>query len=346
MGYDVSAHPVDVQLIQERILPYIRGKGDISDLVETAVRLAQVRFRANAWGLGVLNLSYAEADAKRKRPKKSTSVAAKKPKPRPQRLVPDTFDSDLHVWGRPFFITTPTERVSDEIDRYLAATPKQVDAIATDMLRELNPALVGKVKPDTEGSLPRPKRLAAAVIEPLALLRSAYPHLKTRKPVPLPAGYDDDTADPVELLLHSLPLEVITFASHLQPGWMARGYVWFTAFIQRARLRPGTLVESAATLFEPLLGGLKGFGSAFDPTITSNYTLGGYVRPENVPAFREWMEAKTDKMVAACVKEGWDEDGTRQDLGKVMESLRDAERRGMGFLEAAEVYSGPFGIMN
>lgn len=75
MGYDVSAHPVDVDLIQDRLLPYVQGEGDIDDLIQDAVRLAQVRFRANAWGLGLVNLAHAEADEKRKKPTKQKSAS-------------------------------------------------------------------------------------------------------------------------------------------------------------------------------------------------------------------------------------------------------------------------------
>jgi hypothetical protein len=74
--------------------------------------------------------------------------------------------------------------------------------------------------------------------------------------------------------------------------------------------------------------------------------LGGYVQPKNVPAFRRWMEKNTEKMIAACVAANWNEEGARADFLKVMEPLRDAERRKMGFLEATEVYSGLMGIMN
>jgi hypothetical protein len=344
MGYDVSAHPVDVGLIQNRVLPYVRGEGDLSDLVETAVQLARVRFRANAWGLGLLALAHAESDAKRKKPKKAKATTAKKkPAAKPKWLVPDSFDSDLHVWGRPFFITVPPQRVSEALDRYLAATPRQVDRIAQDMLRELNPELVGEVTPSSEGRLPTAKNLAAGIVGSLDFFRDAYPKLAGNEPVELPDG---DVITAAELFLHSLPLHAVTFAAQLQPGWMGRGYVWFTAFIERAGLDAGKLVETAAPLFRPLLKDVKGFRKAFEPTITENYTLGGYVQPKNVPAFREWMENHAEEMVEACVAEEWDEAGARVDLGKVMEALRDAEYRKMGFVEAAEVYSGMMGIMN
>ncbi len=344
MGYDVSAHPVDVELIQHRILPYIRGEGNIDDLVETAVRLAQVRFRANAWGLGLLEVSHKESDAKRKKPKKKAGAKGeKKSVAKPKWLVPDAFDSGLHVWGRPFFITTPSDRVSESIDRYLAATPRQVDKIAEDMLRELNPALVGKVEPSTEGKLPGPKKLGESIRFAIDFYRNAYPNLKSGKPVRLPNEEEVAAAD---LFLGSFGLDVVTFASQLQPGWMSRGYVWFTAFIDRAMLDASKFVESAAPLFQPMWKDVKGLRGSFETSIISNYSLGGYVPPNRVPDFRVWMEKNTEKMIAACVKEDWDEAASRADFLKVMEPLRDAERRGMGFLEAAEVYSGFMGVMN
>jgi hypothetical protein len=347
VGYDASAHPVDVELIQGRILPYVRGEGNLDDLVETAVRLAQVRFRANAWGLGLLEVSHEETAARAEKALKKAKkgAAKKKPAAETKRLVPESFDSQLHVWGRPFFITTPSDRVSEVIDRYLAATPKQVDKIAEDMLRELNPDLVGKVKPSAEGTLPKPKQLAAGTVGALNFFRENYPKLAKNGEVALPDG---DTCSASELFLHSLPYHAMKFAANLQPGWMGRGHVWFTAFIGRAKLDAGKYVETVAPLFAPLLKDVKGFRKAFDPTITQNYTVGGYVQPKNVPAFREWMEKNTEKMIAACVDEDWDEADAdaRLDFQKVMEALRDAERRKMGFLEAAEVYSGFAGIMN
>lgn len=166
MGMDVSAHPVDVGLIQSRLLPYIRGEGDLSDVLAEVVRVARTRFRANAWGLALTDLQHKEWAAKRERPKKATGVAVgkAKAKPRPQPLLPPWFDYNFHVWGRPFLITTPPESVSDTIDRYMAAkTPKQIDAIAAEQLHQLNPALVGKVKLAKGGTLPPTKRLAQGV---------------------------------------------------------------------------------------------------------------------------------------------------------------------------------------
>ncbi len=196
------------------------------------------------------------------------------------------------------------------------------------MLRELNPELVGKVTPSAGGKLPGLKELAKNVLRTLNIFRDAYPKLHSGEMIRLPDGQE---ASAEELFRDSLPLHVVDFAAQLQPGWMGRGYVWLTAFIDRANLDASQFVETAATLFEPLLKNIKDFREAFEPTITQKLHSRRLRQPKNVPMFREWMEENTEEMIAACVKKDWDESGARADLLRVMEALRDAERRKMGF---------------
>ena len=144
MGMDISFHPVDVAFIHEHILPFVRGERDIGDLVAQAVRLAKVRYRANAWGLGLLRLDQAMHEMQRKALAKTVSGGAKRgwcarlfsrsPSPAEDNLpatvgVPG-FDPQVHVWGRPFFIAhdAPAE-ISRAIDAYMAAEYHTVDDI-------------------------------------------------------------------------------------------------------------------------------------------------------------------------------------------------------------------------
>jgi hypothetical protein len=331
MGFDVSSHPVDVGLIQSRVLPFLKGQGEIDDLVADAVRLAKVRFRANAWGLGLVALQGELAST----PKKKRAADA--------FVIPESFDPDWHVWGRPFFITAPPGEVSATIDRYLPlATPEQVDALAMEQLHRLHPSLPNLVTPDLEGGLPDDDQLARGLREGLDFLRRSYPHIASGKPVKMPDG---EAVDPEDLFLFHMPLAVLTFASHFRPGWMARGHVWFTQFTSEANLDADGLIESSAKLFEPLLQNLGGWEEAFEPTITQNYTLGGFVRAANVPAFRLWWEAHRDALMAPFIAEKDEATGTLA-WQKILEALRDAELRKLAFLEATEVYSGFMGIMN
>ena len=340
MGFDVSFHPVDVRLIQDRIFPYVRGEGDLSDLVANAVRIARVRFRANAWGLGVLDLQHAQADAKRS--KKKGNKGMKDPGAQPELAappVPDPFHSDLYVWGRPFFITVPSDQVSAAIDRYLAARPEDVDGIAEEMIRLIDPALVGHVKPNEGGTLPDDASLARGIIREIDFLREAFPKLRTGGTVKAPDG---ETYDARELFAGSLPLAVLTFAAAVQPGWMARGYVWPTSYISEAGLDDGGLFETPESLFAPFFGPL-GIEAEFEDTITQNYMVGGYVRPENVSLARRWLEDHAEELVQ---ESDGDSPETDVDFQKILEAVRDAELRKMGFAEATEIYSGIMGIMN
>lgn len=42
MGFDVSYHPIDRSIVVDRLIPYIRGEGNIDDLIERVVRISKV----------------------------------------------------------------------------------------------------------------------------------------------------------------------------------------------------------------------------------------------------------------------------------------------------------------
>jgi hypothetical protein len=327
---DVSFHPVDEALLNERVVPYVRGKGSLDDLMPRAVRLAHVHYRANAWGLGLLELSHQETERRRSAQGKGKAVAG------PPPVVPEAFDSDLHVWGRPFFITaeTPAE-VSEAIDRYQAAGPEEVDNIARDMLRRLGPGLEGVVTPQTEGTLPAESDLAQQLRWKIDLFRDAYHAWKRGEQVTAPDG---ERHDPLELFATDFTLAALEFIARFQPGWMARGHVWPTYLLGEAGLARSGLFAPAYRMLGGLGDELPDLKDALEETITQNYTVGGYVAPASVSPTRELMEANRQALgePTEC----------HVDVRKIIEALYDAGRRGLAFAEAAEVYSGPMGIMN
>jgi hypothetical protein len=399
MGFDVSFHPVDLDLIQKRLVPYLMGQGGIDDLVERAVRIARVRHRANAWGLGALKLTegldesavgfevlemelgqdpnpegidgldeallsesddsdfpdalrgdddlYADdvegsgiivspsfADGQRESTLTENGTSERQP------LV----DSDLYVWGRPFFVTAPDPvAVSEIIDRYLDANLEVADSIAKSELGRLDPELVESVQPDLEEDLPSDEELAQGIRWKLDLLRRCYAaqHAGERS-VTLPDG---EEADPCELLAREVPLALLEFAANFRPGWMARGMVWPTVLLQEAALDDAGAFESPRALVEPLARELSDVSFFLEPTITENYMVGGYVPKEKVPELRAHLEQHRERVLARAREAGWEHDCLSA-LQKIQEALADAERRGLGFAEATEIYSGIQGIMN
>jgi hypothetical protein len=397
MGFDVSFHPVDLRLIHERLVPYIMGLGQIDDLVERAVRIARIRHRANAWGLGALKLTEdlddgQDYDALEQRLEidelsdglddlDEEALALSDDLPPESLRDPDApyneelegsgiivspsfadghrestargngkterpplVDSDLHVWGRPFFVTASDPlAVSQVIDSYLDATLEAADAIAKAELGRLDPDLASSVTLELEGEPPSDEELAQGIRWKLDLLRRCYQARRAGQPiVTLPDG---EEADPSELLGREVPLALLEFSAHFRPGWMARGSVWPSVLLHEAELDDAGCFEPPRALVEPLARELADLSFFLEPTITENYMVGGYVPPKKVPLLRAHLEKHGERVLAQSRQSGWEPE-CRSALRKILEALSDAERRGLGFAEATEIYSGIQGIMN
>jgi hypothetical protein len=398
MGFDVSFHPVDLRLIHERLVPYIMGIGSIDDLVEHAVRIARIRHRANAWGLGALKLtedseedldydaleqrledgdelsdglddldeealaladdlppeSLRDPDAPYTEELEGSGIilspsfadghreSTARGNGQPERLP--LVDSDLHVWGRPFFVTAPDPlAVSQVIDRYLDASLEVADAIAKAELGRLDPELAAVVSLELEGDAPADEELAQGIRWKLDLLRRCYQARRAGQPsVTL---LDGEEADPSELLAREVPLALLEFAANFRPGWMARGIVWPSVLLLEAELDDAGCFEPPRVLVEPLSRELADVSFFLEPTITENYMVGGYVPPSKVPLLRAHLEKHSERVLARSREAGWEPE-CKSALRKILEALSDAERRGLGFAEATEIYSGIQGIMN
>lgn len=311
MGYDTSYHPVDMALVEGRLLPYIAGHGDadgIDDLIARAVEIRRTRFRAKAWALGVLQAT--------------------------RGLDGVAFDSGLHVWGRPFFIVGDgIEGIAEDVRRYLATPSGGVDALAREMIDRIDPALTARVTPDAGGRLPDDGRLAAGMSTALRTLRGAAIALREgRRTVHHPDGREFGAA---EILVSEVPFNLLTFAAALLPGWMSRGRTWPTALCADAGVADEGFTAPAA-----LTGLLREEFPALDwplpdGTITANYTVGGLVPAPAVAGARANLARHRDAF-----------DCDPSDLRKIDEAMGVAAAFGAAFCEATEIYSGMEGDLN
>lgn len=312
MGFDTSFHPVDLPLIEGRLLPFLAGRGTddgIDDLIARAVEIRKVRFRAKAWALGVQEYSLDHEE------------------------IP--FEAHLHVWGRPFFIVgEQSEHIAEDVQRYLTSTCADVDALAAEMLNRLDPALPGRIKPDANGILPSDETIVRELATPLRMLRGAALALRAgQSHVHRPGdGRDFDAA---LLLTREVPFCVVEFAAALLPGWMSRGYTWPT------RLCADTGI-SAESFYAPtaLTGLLREEFSGLewpDPpaTITSNYTIGGLVPATDVAGTRTHLRGHRHELKCDAL-----------DAQKIDEAMGVAEHLGLAFCEATDLYSGMQGSLN
>ncbi|RBM21931.1 hypothetical protein [Streptomyces sp. PT12] len=318
MGYDTSFHPVDLRLVEDRLLPYIAGHGDddaIDDLIARAVGIRGTRFRAKQWALGAL-------EAK-----------------------DDAIESDVHVWGRPFLVAgDDPEQVADAVQRYLATPAEGVDALAREMLARIDPALPARVTPDeSRGALPGEEELGRSLSWRIRVVRALAVGLREgREAVP-----DPDTPSQqheVDMLGREVAFTVLDFASKLTPGWMSRGLTWPTHLLAEAHLPRGAFIRPAA-LHRPLREEFPDLEWLEEETIIHNDMVGGYVPPEAVPATRTHLTTHRDALIAPAASDGWEE-YCALNLTKIDEALTLAARLGFGFCEATEIYSGFSGTLN
>jgi hypothetical protein len=144
-------------------------------------------------------------------------------------------------------------------------------------------------------------------------------------------------------LLPALPQSMVSFASALLPGWMNRGNNHASFLFDKIGVKASDLFETPEALFAPLVKQAPVMAEALSSTISGNFELGGYVPPQKVAAFVERLEKHKIALSTA-----WGEGATElsPDYIKIIEPARYALKHGYGYLEAAEVYSGPLGMMN
>lgn len=247
MGFDTSFHPVHHTLIAERILPFVLAGDPIDDLLDQAVRLAHVRFVANAWGLGAIGQS-------------------------------EAFEPHLHVWGRPFLVTaTDVAGRAAQIDAFLATDAAGAAELARHHLDLLEPGLGSRVQPATDGALPPDDELRQRLGHTLDVLRAAVDAVRNGQGT---HGYEPEQLP--ELIGRELMLVVLNFAAAFRPGWMSRGPTWPSHLLHDHEVR--TRFVPNVELVQPVVEALPELPWASADSIEENYMVGGLLPSAAVQA--------------------------------------------------------------
>ena len=343
MGYDISYHPVDVDYLQATVFPYILGETTNDDLFRKPAAIAQARFEANAWGLGLLDRYHAQQRREREWDEQGAlkklfqKLAGKTP---PEREF--EFESDLYVWGRPFFLTAESPAaVADGISQYLGADVAAAGRLAKQAIEKKWPQLAGTIAPKHDQEPPTLDDFYHEVSWKIVLMRDAVVALREGKQVETPNGESMDPAQCIEDFLQHCVLE---FAALSHPGWMARGYVW-PSYLSDLGGLPTSVFASSATPFAGFVEKLPAARLRTDDTITENYMLGGYVPASQLPQLQQLFADGRNSILSTAASEGWEQE-CELTLKKLDETLFYCESRELGFIEATEIYSGPMGLMN
>lgn len=363
MGYDVSNHPVDTKLMTERLIPALLEHAPIEDILDRAADLSVVARRAEQWAFRIMQLeqelSFKQDDVD--------------PDEGPYLRLPG-WNTDLSVWGRPFLI------VADSVDESLAAFEQYmqctqqdlaaVDRIAATMLARLDakkggwpanahPARVAMYEAayPLARHLPQLKKKDQAPADPgktrrrwekvLEAYREGWAQRDSKRKIK--SEVFDELARARDVAMEA-PYILLNLAAQVLPGWMARGTVWPTQLFEKIGVSVSHVFETPKALFEPLVRAFPAIEENFRTTIIMNHSLGGYVRPENVSTLRALLEKHQRELIYAFVEPHEmvraDPERLATDYTKILESVTFAERKGYGFIEAAEIYSGFLGVLN
>lgn len=430
MGLDYSSHPVDPKLFRERLVPWVMGRGDLSDLVERIVLLTYIRERTGLWRQNVYGLhdhmrrqqqavapmithTY-EVEGERTA---ADWLLGRKPQMKTESYETHAFvpgmpglDPDLHIWGRPFFNTSETtltalathrafmtlkERRVRPIDDICRAMVTELDGRRASVPRDLDPAVATALRnAPTYLSMLEDDDLEDAndmdafdadlirnqVKAELNLMRALWDRRKEKakfnyemlsREVRVAAGLTptvensgwvdvsenagmDPAKDPRNFTtaseaLAGLPYRIMGFAAHLEPGWMGQGSAYASSSLRQIGIRTDGLFQTPLPLFEEMTAEAPAILKGLHSEITDNFTLGGYIPPENVPLLVHMLKGNRDQLIRAWI------DGESNafllqmgetEYQKTIEPATYAAENGFGYLEAAEIYSGFLGIAN
>lgn len=388
MGFDISNHPVDVRFIRHRLIPAVRRQAEVGGFLDRAAQMAAVAHRANHWGLRVTSLNSEivtrQIDASPPRAAPTVAQSSKsgwisrlfKARPAAAPRVRDVtglpnFDSDLSVWGRPFFISARgTDDALEVLGRYMNCAAGDLDAIDTIARSQLELIEAGRGErpanvlpqawdivlqfipllahlPPREEEQPEPAAIREHLASRLDLMQAVWTQRLSDEPLEHPCLMEPERA---AMLARTLPHEIIGLAAQGLPGWMGRGYAWPTELFRKIGVKVSHVFETPAALFAELLEDMPALEEGFHRTITSNFTLGGYVPPERIPELKALLLRHRRELILAWNKakdvSDTEVEAMSADFQKILEPVVLAERNGYGFIEAAEVYSGFMGAMN
>ena len=301
----LSFHPVDLALVRQRLIPYLQGRGEIDDLVGTAVRLVRVRQRVAAWAEGAALLD-----------------------PMPAGLA-------AALGGRPFLIPGQgVEELAQGIDRYLAVPRDQVDQLVCELLERCEPGLSQRVRPVEQVPLSPRSLLSAGLARDLEQLRRAVAELESGRASFTGARGERNT--PEELLARGAALKLLAFSALYQPPWRSSVEVWPSLLLEQAGLPLEDWFIPPVALVAPLIQAFPELDWWMAHTIVEREMVGGLVRPERVGPLRLLLREQREVLLSLARVEG-QEPAVALALRQLDEALADAEHRQLAFVEACDL---------
>ncbi|HEX6851330.1 MAG TPA: hypothetical protein VF139_07955 [Candidatus Polarisedimenticolaceae bacterium] len=339
----VSFHPADVAFFDDVIAPLVAGrKINPEPYLQEAIRLRKTWWRARRWPRALTELVEAATppsadptarlwDRIRTNLEKIDFRAPELARKAMQRL-----EADLHVDGRPFFVAEGSaERVAAAVEAFRTADGEPAaDRLARDQASRLDPSFVDQVEPrdgeDLSADLQHRNDLLASLKRLFDLGRAA------REGGSWPAEEGQPSRPAVQALAQELAWRAVWLHSRVQPFWVGRDVDGLETICRASGVPAPDCLVPAWRLFAESCDAFPEVKEGLHLEIQGPRDVGAFVAPGEVGALVEFLTQHGTRILAAAARAGEGPAATVL-LRKIKECAVYAERRGLGYLEAAGI---------
>jgi hypothetical protein len=338
----LSIHPVDVNFFDSLIQPLVSGqKVNPEEFVQAALRVraaAEITARY-VRALEVLLEGVAPPppitegrlwDRVRSRLERFDH----RPDPTSVRVA-RAVDPELHLRGRPFFITEgSSDRVATFVDEYRnAKSESEVEGLALEQLVRLDPQLGRAVKPDEGGES----------VSKLSYRSDVLRCLKDIHDLARAAAAGDTWAAPgqrrrtaLEALASELPWRAVRLHSLAVPFWIAHNVDGLETICRAAGVAAPDVLVPAWRLFGEACERFPSLRERLGCEVRQARDVGAFVSPADVPRLLSFLNAEGARIIQIATRHG-EGPACATLLRKIRECASYAASHSMGYLEASGI---------
>jgi len=251
------------------------------------------------------------------------------------RLAREVVEVDLHLEGRPFFISEGSaETVADLVDAYRTAeTTEQVDAIGREQLVRLSPELARSLP------LVEADELSADFgyrSDLLSELKDLYDIGNAARQGGRWGREDRPPRPAVEVLAEEVPWRAVALHARVAPFWMARDVDGLETVRRAAEIEAPEFLVPAWRLFSESCEAFPGLRETLGVEVDGPRGVGAFVAPADVQNLLDFLASAGARIIQAATRHG-EGAACRTLLRKVRECATYAARHDFGYLEASGV---------
>jgi hypothetical protein len=338
----VSFHPADLALFDDLIAPLVAGrKVNPEAFVATAARVRRSGWVARRFSLALQGLA-TMAEAPKADPHSNlwerlrTNLERMDYRPdAAARIAARTFDPDLHLDGRPFFIGEGSaERVAAAVDDYVdAATEAAAENVAREQLARLDPELRNSVEPVEIPDLTADPNYRSDL---LAGLKAIHDLGRAARDGKTWSAGEAPARPAIAALPDELPWRAVAMHARVRPFWIGRDVDGLETICKAAGVPPPSCLSPA---WRPFAEGCEAYPALKETLgleLRAARSVGAFVAPGEIDQLLDFLSAHGARIIGAATRAGEGPMATAL-LRKIKECAVYARKHGLGYLEAGGI---------